>query len=50
MPVPVQEVKDAAILTLGALVVGKALGIHLHHEANVMIEELARGLPAGPGP
>lgn len=50
VPVPVENAGDAAILTLGALVVGKTLGIHLHHEANVMVQELIRGMPAGPGP
>ncbi len=50
VPVPVDNMKEAAVLTLGALVIGKTLGVHLHHEANVMVEELTRGLPAGPGP
>ncbi len=50
IPVEVDGAGDAAILTLGALVVGKTFGIHLHHEANVMVGELIRSLPAGPGP
>ena len=49
VPVPVDDIEDAVVLTLGALVIGKAFGIHLHHEANVMIEELIMNVPAGPG-
>ncbi|MBE9531537.1 MAG: DUF799 family lipoprotein [Proteobacteria bacterium] len=49
VPVPVESIENAAILTLGALVIGKAFGVHLHHESNVMIEELTRNIPAGPG-
>lgn len=50
IPVAVENAGDAAILTLGALVVGKTLGVHLHHEANVMVGELIRSMPPGPGP
>ena len=49
VPVPVEDVKSAAVLTLGALVVGKALGVHLHHEADIVVKELTRSIPAGPG-
>ncbi len=49
VPIVTEKIKDAAILTLGSLVAGKVLGVHLHHEASLMVKEVVRGLPIGPG-
>jgi len=49
VPVAVEKTRDAAILSVGSMVVTKVLGVHLHYEASLMLNELVRDLPAGPG-
>jgi hypothetical protein len=47
--IKVKEARDAAIISLGKKVIGKALGIHLKAETKRMMKIILRGFPAGPG-
>ncbi|MEE9542234.1 MAG: GNA1162 family protein [Thermodesulfobacteriota bacterium] len=49
VPIEAEKVSEAAIWSVGSMVVTKAFGVHLHHEASLMVKAVVRGLPVGPG-
>ncbi len=44
-----QSIGDAAIISLGGKLIGKALGVHLKYETDRMLDMILVDFPAGPG-
>ena len=44
-----KKFEDAAMLSLGEMLITKAFGVHLWLESNTMMDMVMRGFPSGPG-